>query len=378
MSTIKKGLLVLLGMCAIVAVFQPDRPVDRPADPPAAATQAVPTPAPATPTVPPEPPPPVAHKASEVPQLEAELAADPAYCAVWNRDHEDDLKLFLTYVGELVAEGSAPATLAEAVTKKNLKASAIKLFLIFTRQGRFPDDFAQRVESHLAAVKAQPHMGLWTEFTGAKSVAIHDFTALALVLHRDRPDYLRERLAAKKAGPMRWSGQTEPKDRPYLVSEEAAMKWLALLTPLTPDEQARLAFLRLPAAGTPLRIGELVYVVESVRVADRVGQGFAVEKAPAGVAFVVVNYTIENQGNATSTVLADDLCLLDAQGREFRPSSRANTALMMSGGKDFLLSEVQPGLKKAMKTAFEMPADAARGDLRLVLGDEVVVGVEVR
>ena len=92
----------------------------------------------------------------------------------------------------------------------------------------------------------------------------------------------------------------------------------------------------------------------------------------------MVDYTIENQGNATSTALADDLRLRDAQGREFRPSSRANTALMMSGEKDFLLSEVQPALKNAMKMEFELPADAARGDLRLVLSDRAVVGVAAR
>ena len=52
---------------------------------------------------------------------------------------------------------------------------------------------------------------------------------------------------------------------------------------------------------------------------------------------------------------------------------------MMSGrDKDFLLAEVQPGLKKAMKTGFEVPADAARGDLQLVLSDGAVVGIVAR
>lgn len=51
---------------------------------------------------------------------------------------------------------------------------------------------------------------------------------------------------------------------------------------------------------------------------------------------------------------------------------------MMSGGMDFLLTELQPSLTRAMKTGFELPADATRGPLRLVLGDGVVVGVVAR
>ena len=126
--------------------------------------------------------------------------------------HEDDLKLFLTYVGEVGAEGSALVTLADAVAKRNIKAPAIKLFLIFTRVGRLPVDFAKRVEVVLDAVKGLPHLGLWAEPTGAKTDVVLDMTALALVLRRDRPEYVRERLAAKKAGRRGWYRQKEPKE----------------------------------------------------------------------------------------------------------------------------------------------------------------------
>ena len=58
-----------------------------------------------------------------------------------------------------------------------------------------------------------------------------------------------------------------------------SLEWLALLTRLTPDEQARLDFVGLPGAGSPLRIGELVYMVGGARALDRIVRGAAVETA---------------------------------------------------------------------------------------------------
>jgi hypothetical protein len=83
---------------------------------------------------------------------------------------------------------------------------------------------------------------------------------------------------------------------------------------------------------------------------------------------------MENLGNETRTVLADDLSLLDSEGREFRPSSRANTALLaVERNKDFLLSELQPGIVRKAKTVFEIPRSSARG-LILVVHEKGFLG----
>jgi hypothetical protein len=49
-----------------------------------------------------------------------------------------------------------------------------------------------------------------------------------------------------------------------------------------------------------------------------------------------VEYTIRNDSNATETVFTDDFRIVDAQGREFRPSAEGNMALASSGNKDLL------------------------------------------
>src|SRR5262249_54587782 len=60
----------------------------------------------APPPVPPEPTPPNAAKASEVPGLEAKLAADKNYVAIWSPDHATDRALLLTALSDIVAYGT--------------------------------------------------------------------------------------------------------------------------------------------------------------------------------------------------------------------------------------------------------------------------------
>jgi hypothetical protein len=57
-----------------------------------------------------------------------------------------------------------------------------------------------------------------------------------------------------------------------------------------------------------------------------------------------------------------------------KAGSEANTALEMSGHKDLIVSELQPGLTKKMVTAFEMPDATARGTFTLVIPEKGLLG----
>ncbi len=128
--------------------------------------------------------------------------------------------------------------------------------------------------------------------------------------------------------------------------------------------------------GKTFRLGNFAYTVEKIDAMKMIGNNqFTRTKASEGATFLVVEYTIKNLGKETEVVLADDFRIIDGQGRTFRPSSEANTALMMSGkSKDFLLSEIQPGLKREMHTAFEVPMDAAQSGLKLVIPEKGLLG----
>ncbi len=187
--------------------------------------------------LPPEPAPPVAQRAAEVPALEAKLAADKGYQGVWKAPRPD-LNAFLTYVSELIAEGGSPGDVAAAARARKVGDAGVTIFLIVARVGRLPDELTRRVLAHLEVIKGEPHLGVWSP--PKKGQPAHDFTALAAWLRPGQPGYLRERLAAKKAGPIGWSpiGTKEPPLRPWLSQPGAALTRLALLGPLVRDDCA--------------------------------------------------------------------------------------------------------------------------------------------
>lgn len=349
----------------------------------AAPTASAMPPAPKPVSLPPEPTPPAADHASEVPGLTAKLAADKAYAGVWSAPRPD-LNAFLTYVSELLAQSAAPAELATTMKAKNLHDAGIKLLMIESRVGKFPDDFTQQFSKHLDSVKSEPHLGTWTPWK--KGDPFHDFSALASWSRPADPVYLREHIAARGAGggPIRW-GEFAPKDkaplRPWLVDERAALERLGLVATLTGEEQARLSSLvaeaakpKAPRLGEDFKLGDFTYNVKSVDIVDSVGSGAAAKHASEDALFLLVKYTIRNDSTETETVATDDFRIVDAQSREFRPSADANAALVLSGSKDLALSELQPGLKKSMVTPFEMPAAAARGVVTLVIPEKGLLG----
>ncbi len=123
--------------------------------------------------------------------------------------------------------------------------------------------------------------------------------------------------------------------------------------------------------GDEFQLGDYKYVVTQFQTRPFIGGSFQSENASSGATFVIIHYTIENLTNESQTVLSDDFKLQDFKGRTFSPSSDATTALMMeSSDKDFILSEVQPGIVRAMQTAFEVPLESTEHNLTLVVPEK--------
>jgi hypothetical protein len=121
------------------------------------------------------------------------------------------------------------------------------------------------------------------------------------------------------------------------------------------------------ALGDEFQLGDYKYRIGSVVDRSAIGNQFTSERASDGATFVIVTYSIENCTNESQTVLSDDFKLIDARGRTFSPSSNANTALLMEDDKDFAFSELQPGIPRQMKTAFEVPIASVAEELTLVV-----------
>jgi hypothetical protein len=123
------------------------------------------------------------------------------------------------------------------------------------------------------------------------------------------------------------------------------------------------------------RLGDFTYEIRRCEVRTRLGSEFAPAKPSAGAVFLVVRFAIANETKKTETVLSDDFTLRDGQGREFSPASNALTALMMGGeNKDFLVSEIQPGVEKESLTAFEIPKAALSTNLVLIVPEKGLLG----
>jgi hypothetical protein len=129
--------------------------------------------------------------------------------------------------------------------------------------------------------------------------------------------------------------------------------------------------------GEQFQIGGFSYIINDIEAVKSIGKRFLKEKEGEDAIFLVVSYTIENIGKETETVMSDDLKIVDNQERIFRPSSKGNTALsMVDESKDYILSEIQPGIKKNMLTVFEIPISVAREGVKLIIPEKGLFGTK--
>jgi hypothetical protein len=210
-----------------------------------------------------EPPPPEGGRAGEVPALEAALAKDAAYQKVF-AGPRPELNLFLSYVSELMAsntvgdQGSRRQLLLAGLRAKKLEDSAVTVYKVFARTGRYPDEFGKRLCRHLEATRSEPHLGTFTVYKDGGP--IHDYSGLAAWFYPLDAAYLRTFIDAKPHeyvlksgpstsvairkepyGPFQWPSWTGPfeggNERPWMLGQDAAIGRLGMLTKLTPDEE---------------------------------------------------------------------------------------------------------------------------------------------
>ncbi len=128
--------------------------------------------------------------------------------------------------------------------------------------------------------------------------------------------------------------------------------------------------------GQAFDLGDYSYKVIQWKTINQLGGQFMQTRPSQGATFVILEYEITNNTNKTQTAMTGDFKLIDGRGREFRTASKVETALSMSdpNNQDFLVSELQPGLKRTMRTGFEVPVDAASGSLTLIIPEKGFMG----
>lgn len=127
--------------------------------------------------------------------------------------------------------------------------------------------------------------------------------------------------------------------------------------------------------GETFVLGNYKYRIDKVGTTKQIGRWigpqFMGARAADGAVLVIVSYTIENTSPETQTVLSDDFEIRDAAGRKYRPSTDASVALLHeSDDKDFVLSQLQPGIPRSMKQAFEVPEPSLAAPFTLVIPEK--------
>ena len=123
------------------------------------------------------------------------------------------------------------------------------------------------------------------------------------------------------------------------------------------------------------RLGDFTYRIQGPVATGLIGHGPAGAEATPKAIFIVICYLVTNEAKKTKTVLADDFLLLDSEGREFSPSAKALTALLLSEpNQDFIVRELQPGITRQAMTAFEVPYSSYSKGLTLIVPEKGLFG----
>ncbi len=125
---------------------------------------------------------------------------------------------------------------------------------------------------------------------------------------------------------------------------------------------------------------EVAYKIGNPKFKASVGSAYFVKSAGEGAVFVLIPYQVKNVGNESLTIASDSF-ILKSGDTEYSPDNEAITALMMSGknGKDFLLSQLHPGIQKKTITAYRIPTELAKGPLSLMVkGHNIFSGTSAK
>lgn len=119
--------------------------------------------------------------------------------------------------------------------------------------------------------------------------------------------------------------------------------------------------------GTPLEVGNAVFTLNSVELADQVGPSVLPEKANGK--YVVLDVTYKNNGNDAVTIDASFFKLIRGEKKYESDSMASMSANQGEDGtiqNSFFLQEVNPDMEITGKVVFDLAPDVAEAtDLKL-------------
>jgi hypothetical protein len=151
--------------------------------------------------------------------------------------------------------------------------------------------------------------------------------------------------------------ETKKPENSSSASREASSPSFKADTPAAPKTKET------AAAGSAVRDGKFEFRVLGVATAKTVGDpgGNPYMQETAQGTFVVVTVSVTNIGNEPQSFFATNQKLIDAQGREYEPSSKADLYI----NEDALGTDINPGNSIQVRLAFDVPPGTAVSALQL-------------
>ncbi len=106
--------------------------------------------------------------------------------------------------------------------------------------------------------------------------------------------------------------------------------------------------------GEPIAVGEAEWVVTNARKVSELSSSFGTSRQGN---FVVVDFTLRNDGSEQVTLSEGDIKLVDDQDRTFETDS--DLWEFVEGERNVFLEAVNPGVTEEGEAIYEIPDDAA-------------------
>lgn len=125
------------------------------------------------------------------------------------------------------------------------------------------------------------------------------------------------------------------------------------------------------AMGQEFKLGDFTYKVSKAFAVGGIERHFQSALRPAeGAVFVVVEYSIRNDGKESDNMWVSGFKIEDAKGRKFEPSSEVGTEIeMRSKRNDMFVKQLQPGITRNLKEGFEIPLESLSASLALKISE---------
>jgi hypothetical protein len=134
---------------------------------------------------------------------------------------------------------------------------------------------------------------------------------------------------------------------------------------LTPAEVAANAAPKVYGIGDPLQAGSFVWRIKGSERREVIGTSTYLMKQADGE-FLILEAEVENIDSSSKYLSANDVVLIDAQNREFKPDSSAT--LYLGTNDDIMLEDINPGIRKSTHLIYDVPKGLQVAKIKITNG----------